>query len=212
MIRQCFLRLSSISLLYTLFAVVFSLLITVGAHPVVAADGDLDTTFGTGGKVTTAIGSDTDQALSVAIQSDGKIVAAGNSNNGNDYDFALVRYDANGSLDTSFGTGGKVTTDFGSANDFARSVAIQSDGKIVVAGYSNNGSNDDFALVRYNTDGSLDASFDSDGKVTTDFGSANDYASPLPSSPTVRLWRRVTVTTTVVTTTLHSCATTRMAH
>ena len=54
-----------------------------------------------------------------------------------------MRYDANGSLDTSFGTGGKVTTDFGSANDFARSVAIQSDGKIVVAGYSNNGSNDD---------------------------------------------------------------------
>ena len=81
MIRQCFLRLSSISLLYTLFAVVFSLLITVGAHPVAAADGDLDTTFGTGGKVTTAIGSD-DAARSVAIQSDGKIVAAGYSYNG----------------------------------------------------------------------------------------------------------------------------------
>ena len=170
MIRQCFLRLSSISLLYTLFAVVFSLLITVGAHPVVAADGDLDTTFGTGGKVTTAIGSDTDQALSVAIQSDGKIVAAGYSNNGRRLRLCtralrrgwLARHQL-------WHSDGKVTTDFGSANDFARSVAIQSDGKIVVAGYSNNGSNDDFALVRYNTDGSLDASFDSDGKVTTDY-------------------------------------------
>ena len=90
MIRQCFLRLSSISLPYTLFAVVFSLLIAVGAHPVVAADGDLDTSFGTGGKVTTEVGSD-DYALSVAIQSDGKIVAAGYST-GSNLDFALVRY------------------------------------------------------------------------------------------------------------------------
>ena len=79
----------------------------------------------------------------------------------------------------------------------ASSVAIQSDGKIVAAGYSDNGSNDDFALVRYNTDGSLDASFDGDGKVTTAIGSALTRLSPLPSSPTVRLWRRVTVTTVV---------------
>ena len=101
MIRQCFLRLSSISLPYTLFAVVFSLLIAVGAHPVVAADGDLDTSFGTGGKVTTEVGSD-DYAWSVAIQSDGKIVLAGESNNGSNKDFALVRYNTDGSLDTSF--------------------------------------------------------------------------------------------------------------
>ena len=91
MIRQCFLRLSSISLPYTLFAVVFSLLIAVGAHPVVAADGDLDTSFGTGGKVTTEVGSGTDEARSVAIQSDGKIVAAGFSDNGSNFDFALLR-------------------------------------------------------------------------------------------------------------------------
>ena len=115
MIRQCFSRLSSISLLYTLFAVVFSLLITVGAHPVVAADGDLDTTFGTGGKVTTAIGSD-DAASSVAIQSDGKIVAAGYSSTVVN-DFALVRYNTDGSLDTSFDSDGKVTTAIGSGND-----------------------------------------------------------------------------------------------
>ena len=64
-----------------------------------------------------------------------------------------------------------MTTAIGVGTDRARSVAIQSDGKIVAAGYSNNGSNYDFALVRYNTDGSLDTSFDSDGKVTTAIGS-----------------------------------------
>ena len=108
-------------------------------------------------------------AYSVAIQSDGKIVAAGDSNNGSNSDFALVRYNTDGSLDTSFDSDGKVTTAIGSGTDEAYSVAIQSDGKIVAAGYSNNGSNNDFALVRYNTDGSLDTSFDSDGKVTTDY-------------------------------------------
>jgi hypothetical protein len=85
MIRQCFSRLSSISLLYTLFAVVFSLLITVGAHPVAAAAGDLDTSFDSDGKVTTDIGGSDDDARSVAIQSDGKIVAAGYSHNGSNY-------------------------------------------------------------------------------------------------------------------------------
>ena len=211
MIRQCFLRLSSISLLYTLFAVVFSLLITVAAHPVAAAAGDLDTSFDSDGKVTTEVGSTFDVARSVAIQSDGKIVAAGYSDNGSNDDFALVRYNTDGSLDASFDGDGKVTTAIGSGTDQAFSVAIQSDGKIVAAGDSYNGSNDDFALVRYNTDGSLDTSFDSDGKVTTAIGSVMTMLTPLPSSPTVRLWRRVPVTT-VVTGTLHSCATTRMAH
>ena len=112
-----------------------------------------------------------DRARSVAIQSDGKIVAAGYSDNGSNDDFALVRYNTDGSLDTSFDSDGKVTTAIGSGTDQAFSVAIQSDGKIVAAGYSDNGSNDDFALVRYNTDGSLDTSFDSDGKVTTAIGS-----------------------------------------
>ena len=111
--------------------------------------------------------------------------------NGSNDDFALVRYNTDGSLDTSFDSDGKVTTAIGSGNDYARSVAIQSDGKIVAAGYSYNGSNYDFALVRYNTDGSLDTSFDSDGKVTTAIGSGMTMLTPLPSSPTVRLWRRV---------------------
>ena len=148
MIRQCFSRLSSISLPYTRFAVVFSLLIAVGAHPVVAADGDLDTSFGSDGKVITATSSGSDAARSVAIQSDGKIVVAGYSNNGSNDDFALVRYNTDGTLDTSFDSDGKVTTAIGSSNEVAFSVAIQSDGKIVVAGYRCDGGCD-FALVRY---------------------------------------------------------------
>ena len=126
-------------------------------------DGSLDTTFGTSGKVTTAIGTN-DSANAVAIQADGKIVAAGSSNNW----LALVRYNTDGGLDTTFDTDGKVTADFGGAN----AVAIQADGKIVAAGTSNFS----FALVRYNTDGSLDTTFDTDGKVTADFGSANAVA------------------------------------
>ena len=76
-------------------------------------------------------------------------MAAGFSNNGSNDDFALVRYNTGGSLDTSFDTDGKVTTAIGSSNDYALSIAIQSDGKIVAGGSSNNGSNDDFAIIRY---------------------------------------------------------------
>jgi uncharacterized delta-60 repeat protein len=140
------------------------------------ADGSLDTTFGTGGKVTTAIGTGNDYANSVAIQSGGKIVAAGHSYNGSNYDFALVRYNADGSLDTTFGTSGKVTTAIGTGDDYANSIAVQSGGKIVAAGYSNNGSTSDFALARYNADGSLDATFGTGGKVTTAIGTWN-YAN-----------------------------------
>ena len=138
------------------------------------ADGSPDTTFGTGGKVTTAIGSSDDFVSQVILQSDGKIVAAGWSYNGSKNDFALARYNTNGTPDTSFGTGGIVTTGFGTINDTAASVAIQSDGKIVAAGRSHNGSNLDFALARYNADGTLDTTFDGDGKVTTAIGSGND--------------------------------------
>ena len=117
--------------------------------PAWAADGDLDTTFGTGGKVTTAVGLGDDEAFSVVLQSDGKIVAAGYSYNGSNYVFAVDRYNIDGSLDTTFDTDGKVTTAIGSGTDRANSVVVQSDGKIVAAGYSNNGTNVDFAVVRY---------------------------------------------------------------
>ena len=143
------------------------------------ADGSLDTSFGTGGKVTTPIGMSSDRGYSVTIQPDGKIVVAGQSWNGSNYDFALTRYNSDGSLDTTFDGDGKVTTAVGNSDDEARGLAIQSDGKIVVAGYAYNGSNYDFALTRYNSNGSLDTTFDGDGKVTTAVGSFDDYVSSL---------------------------------
>jgi uncharacterized delta-60 repeat protein len=138
----------------------------------------LDTTLGTNGKVTTAIGGQ-DFATAVAIQSDGKIVVAGYSLNGANDDFALARYNTDGSLDTTFDTDGKVTTAIGASVDRASAVAIQSDGKILVAGFSSDGFSTDFALARYNADGSLDTTFSSDGKVTTAIGASYDYASAM---------------------------------
>ncbi len=140
-----------------------------------AAPGDLDPSFGSGGKVTTNFVPDQiSMASSVAVQPDGKIVAAGFTAVSADYgDFALARYNTDGSLDTSFGTGGKVTTDFASDNDGAYSIAIQPDGKIVAAGFAVINGKSNFALARYNTDGSLDTTFGTDGKVTTQFDSTS---------------------------------------
>ncbi len=135
-------------------------------------DGSLDTSFSGDGKLTTNIGSRDDLAFSVAVQSDGKIIVAGVSDNVVDNDFALVRYNTNGTLDTSFSGDGKLTTAIGAAHDNASAVAIQADGKIIVAGASTVGSNYEFALVRYNSNGSLDTSFSGDGKLTTPIGTA----------------------------------------
>src|SRR5438874_1056826 len=111
--------------------------------------GSLDTGFSFDGKLTTPIGTSSDAATGVAVQADGRIVVAGYSWNGSDYDFALARYNPNGSLDTSFDGDGKVTTPIGTGNDEATGMTVQADGKIVVAGYSLNGSDFDFALARY---------------------------------------------------------------
>ena len=108
---------------------------------------------------------------SVAIQHDGKIVVAGTSPNGSNTDFGLVRYNPNGSLDTSFGGTGRVITDFGgNSDDSAMSVAVQSDGKIVVIGSSFSGNNGGFALARYNSNGTLDTFFNGTGKIKTVIG------------------------------------------
>ena len=145
-------------------------------------DGSLDTTFGTGGRVTVGIIGGGTGLYAVAVQSDGKVVAAGGASNaGTRQDFCLMRLNGDGSLDTTFGAGGEVTTDVGSGDDdFGHAVAIQPDGKIVAAGSSGllcrHGT--DFALVRYNADGSLDTTFGTGGKVTTDFFGIgkSDYA------------------------------------
>lgn len=134
-----------------------------------ARDGTLDTGFGSGGKVSTAVGTPNSQAFAVALQGDGKILVAGTADGGaSGIDFALVRYNADGSLDTGFGNGGKVTTAFGNGADSAYALVLQADGKILVGGDTDAGATGlDFALARYNADGSLDTGFGTGGKVTT---------------------------------------------
>ena len=113
-----------------------------------------------------------DGALALAIQSDGRIVAGGSTRNLYDNDFALARYNRNGSLDTTFGTAGKITTDVSGSGDAIYAIAIQADGKIIAAGEmrANPGpdSSPNGAIVRYNSDGSVDTGFGIDGRVTTD--------------------------------------------
>src|SRR6185503_8464165 len=136
--------------------------------------GALDTSFGTGGIVTTPIGSSDESGNGVAVQSDGKIVVAGVSSTGSNQVIALVRYTDTGALDSDFGTGGKVTTALGGTFDLANSVVVQSDGKIVVAGDSLQGNSFDMALVRYTASGELDVDFGKGGMVTTAIGSRDD--------------------------------------
>jgi uncharacterized delta-60 repeat protein len=132
--------------------------------------GNLDQTFGVGGKITTDFFGLEDEANGVAIQSDGKIVVAGTVTiTGYITDFGLARYDTNGNLDQSFGNGGKVITDVGGNYDQGNALAIQSDGKIVIAGTAANGSSFDFTLIRYDGSGGLDANFGVGGIAFTDF-------------------------------------------
>ena len=105
---------------------------------------------------------------SVAAQRDGKIVVAGYADVGGVDRFALVRYNSDGSLDTSFNSNGKVTTAVGTGTCKGEGVALQEDGKIVVVGHSfNAGGQSCFTVLRYGADGSLDTSFGDSGKVTT---------------------------------------------
>jgi uncharacterized delta-60 repeat protein len=145
--------------------------------PARAAPGALDPSFGRGGAVTTAFGARSGISA-VVLQPNSKIIAAGSS----DDEITLARYNANGSLDRSFGSGGKVTTPIGSSSS-ASAVALRADGKIIAAGSSDG----KFALVRYKPDGSLDSSFGTGGTVTTSFGPGFAGASSLALAPDGRI-------------------------
>ena len=145
------------------------------------SDGSRDNGFGSNGKVTAAVNSSGFRE-SITVQSDGKIVVAGQRYNTNSYDFALARYNSDGSLDTAFGSNGLVTTAVSGSWDAGFSVKIDADGKIVVAGGEANadGSGTDFALVRYNADGTLDSTFGAVGIAdrTVNSGSLFSYTVP----------------------------------
>jgi uncharacterized delta-60 repeat protein len=139
------------------------------------SDGTLDSSFGNGGLVTTDFDGFNDDAFSVLVQPDGRIILVGSAKNPtNFYDFAAARYLPDGTIDTSFGSAGKVRTDFGGRDfDRARSAVLQPDGKLVAAGFatSHNGGMQNFAVARYDSNGVLDPSFDQDGMTQIDFGS-----------------------------------------
>jgi len=149
-------------------------------------NGSLDKTFSGDGRLITNFGG-YDQVLDIAVQSNGKIVVSGTVCNApstkGPCDVALARYNANGTLDTTFSGNGKQTTDFGGGDNGSRGgLAIQSDGKIVVAGYAWNGTDSDFAVYRYNANGSLDTSFSAngDGVAVGGFGAGRqDWAYDL---------------------------------
>ncbi|HSQ16830.1 MAG TPA: delta-60 repeat domain-containing protein [Anaerolineales bacterium] len=145
-------------------------------------DGSLDTTFDGDGRVTTDLAGDSDYGYAVALQLDGKIVVGG-STTGFAIDFLLARYNADGSLDTTFDSDGLLTTDIAGNHDACTALVVQLDGKILAGGYSDNASNDNFSLVRYNADGSLDPSFDGDGKLESDLTGGNDRLSDLVLQP-----------------------------
>lgn len=148
------------------------------AQPALAAPGDLDTTFDEDGKIVTDFGYYA-HVNALAVQADGKTVAAGfSSNEGGFSDFALVRYSSYGILDSSFGGDGKVTTSFSPYHDRINDVALQPDGKIVAVGFSEDVSSRvyNLALARYNADGSQDTTFDGDGVATNPIESGDDYA------------------------------------
>jgi uncharacterized delta-60 repeat protein len=127
------------------------------------SDGTLDTTFGSGG----ATSVDLDSVGGMAVQADGRIVVAGDHFNGSDADFALARFEADGTLDATFGVGGVVTTDLTGDSDNGLALGLQSDGGIVVAGQVWTDSLD-LGVVRYASDGALDGTFGTSGVVITD--------------------------------------------
>ena len=152
----------------SVFIVEIIILIVILCSGAIFASGELDTSFNGTGRVRVQAGAANDQIERIATQIDGKIVIAGYSNNaaGNE-DFAVLRLNVDGTLDTSFNGTGKILKAIGPGTDYATGLAIQPDGKIIVSGAAFNGVDDDIALIRLNPDGTMDGSFGSGGIVTT---------------------------------------------
>ncbi len=161
--------------------------------------GMLDASFGAGeddgtpaGVVSTSLGNGDDMAEDLSVDADGHVVVVGNRHNGESNDIVLVRYTADGSFDASFGVGeddgtpnGVVNISLGEGNDFGTAVAQQADGKVVVAGYHEEGSSTNMVVLRVNADGTLDQTFGTaddgteNGIVNISLGDGNDVARDL---------------------------------
>ena len=147
--------------------------------------GVLDTTFDSDGRATVNVAGELDRAYAAALQPDGAIVLAGEvrADRSDPGDVGLARLTATGALDTTFGSGGTAHIDYADDSDQANDVAIQTDGKIVIAGHALVGSTTDFMIARLNADGSRDTSFGTAGLVTTPFGTLQDLARAVVIQP-----------------------------
>ena len=152
--------------LLSMAAVIITVLMLVPQRAQAAA-GDLDSRFGNGGAVLTDFPGNDDYAFAVRVQPDGRIVVAGESGIYPQLHSALVRYNKNGTLDPTFGTGGRVVATFDPNGDDLNAIVLQPDGKIVAAGSIHGMA---FLVARFNADGSLDQAFGNNGSVTTTFG------------------------------------------
>src|SRR5262249_26550805 len=132
--------------------------------------GALDPTFGAGGIVTAPLPG---TPSGIVQQADGKLLVIADVGQ-IDQDFGLVRYNVDGSIDTTFGAGGVLVADFNHHSDFSTDVVVQPDGKILVSGFSYDARGNNFAIARYNADGTTDTTFGTNGKVETEFDQTTD--------------------------------------
>jgi uncharacterized delta-60 repeat protein len=152
------------------------------------ADGSLDGTFGTGGRVVTNVGGSYEAATGMVMAPDGGLIVSGYTlSGGGGVNLALAKYQSNGLLDPTFGTGGLVIKDVGGLEDALLDVALQADGKIVATGFTYSGGGENFVVARFDATGVLDGSFGSSGIVITDFRGFNDSGAQLVIQPDQRI-------------------------
>jgi len=147
------------------------------------SDGSADNGFSGDGKQTTAIGNSVDFAFDVALQPDGRILAAGWSKISDGYSYSAVRYLADGSLDLSFADHGKMVDYKPAGYGAYQTVVVQTDGSMIAAGYADTGKGVQFAAARYNRSGTLDAGFGQNGKQTIDFGLSSSQVYEVALQP-----------------------------
>lgn len=153
------------------------------------SDGSFDSDFGSSGIITTSFYSKGDTSVrSLILKDDNQLIGAGYTGpSSNSEDFAMVRVNTDGSLDTNFGSSGTATSNFSSDEDFAYAAKTDSNGNILLGGFLELTPGDNnsrlFALARYNTDGFLDTNFGSSGLATSDFSSVTDYIQDIAIRP-----------------------------
>ncbi len=138
------------------------------------SDGSPDVSFGTGGVVITDIDEGWDNAYGIALQDDGKILLGGEGYTNNKRNVCVIRYNTDGLLDATFGSGGIALHSIGTEGDKTKAIVLQDNGKILLCGYFSDGSDDQTFVSRFNSDGTVDNTFGNNGTATLDIGGNED--------------------------------------